>query len=77
MQNVSSELKEALEKISPSCIIVTGGDPLCVSPEFYEELLSLGSWKMSFTTNLKDYYENPGKWDSIFKNPRVGVCTSF
>jgi len=58
-------------------VIITGGDPLCCSPKLYEEILSLGDWNISLTTNLKGFYEDPEKWLSLFKNPRVGVCTSF
>lgn len=77
-QHVSDKLKDLLLKINPSTIILTGGDPLTVDPSFYDELLNLGSWSLSFTTNLKDFYLSPiNKWYKIFKNPRVRVCTSF
>ena len=77
LDHVDSQFKDLLLKINPSSIILTGGDPLCNSPEFYNELLELGSWNLSFTTNLKDYILNPEKWIPLFKNKRVGVCTSF
>lgn len=76
-QHMTDKLKELLHKINPTNIILTGGDPLTVNPEFYDELLVEGDWRLSFTTNLKDFYLNPDKWLQLFKNPRVGVCTSF
>lgn len=62
-------------------IIVNGGDPLCVSPDWYYKLIA---WlyknkyetNLSFTTNLWDFYKNPDKWEDLFKN-HVSVCTSF
>ena len=29
------------------------------------------------TSNLKAFYEDHDTWVPLFKNPRVGVCTSF
>lgn len=74
---VSDKLKEVLNRLQPSTLIFTGGDPLMVSPKYYEEILALGDWNISFTTNLKDFYLHPQKWIPLFNNPRVGVCTSF
>lgn len=63
-------------------IIINGGDPLCISPDWYYKLLN---WlennynkdvNVSFTTNLWDFYKNPEKWEDLFKN-HVSVCTSF
>ena len=63
-------------------IIVNGGDPLCVNPEWYYNLIG---WtkendregiNISFTTNLWDFYKHPAKWEDLFKN-YVSVCTSF
>ena len=77
LEHLTPELKDIIQEISPTSVIITGGDPLCISPELYDELLSLGSWNLSLTTNLKDYVQHPEKWRSLFKNPRVGICTSF
>ena len=63
-------------------IIINGGDPLCVNPEWYYNLIS---WlkdnsrediNISFTTNLWDFYKHPEKWEDLFRN-YVSVCTSF
>lgn len=63
-------------------IIVNGGDPLMMSPDYYwkliEHLDSIGSEAtISLTTNLWPFYKNPNKWKELFNNPRVGVSTSF
>lgn len=55
---VPSELKQVLFTIKPNNLIITGGDPLMMPPSYYEELLTLGDWNISFTTNLKDFYLN-------------------
>lgn len=76
-EKVPEELKNILSIIKPDGLIMTGGDPLLMSPEYYNELLKLGSWNISFTTNLKDFYLYPDKWKTLLKNNRVSVCTSF
>lgn len=63
-------------------IIVNGGDPLMVSPLYYSTLLAFIdnhhlNTRLSFTSNLWDFYNNPEKWKDIFRHPKVGVCTSF
>ena len=63
-------------------IIVNGGDPLCIDPSYYWDLLACLEEEdspafLSFTSNLWDFYKNPDKWIDLFKNERVGVCTSF
>lgn len=66
-------------------IIVNGGDPLMVEPEYYEKLLD---WlkehspetHVSFTTNLLGFWEEPEKWIDLFNTERenyITVCTSF
>jgi radical SAM protein with 4Fe4S-binding SPASM domain len=63
-------------------IIVNGGDPLIMSPEYYWEILDYLklnnlSTTLSFTTNLWDFYKKPDKWTELFRQPNVGVSTSF
>lgn len=63
-------------------IIVNGGDPLMVDPEYYWKIIE---WldeneydtTISFTSNLWPFYKNPNKWKSLFKNKRLGITTSF
>lgn len=63
-------------------IIVNGGDPLMMDPEYYwkiieyldENELSTG---ISFTSNLWPFYKNPDKWIDLFRHERMGIATSF
>lgn len=71
-----------LTKYNVNTIIVNGGDPLMMSPEYYKKILEFIEQQnkqttLSFTTNLWDFYKNPDKWTPIFKHPLVGVTTSF
>ena len=63
-------------------IIVNGGDPLMMSPQYYWDLIkhlddNNLTTKISFTTNLWPFYKNPNKWKELFNHPRMGICTSF
>ncbi len=63
-------------------IILNGGDPLMIPPDYYLELISIleklnYDTTISFTSNLWDFYKRPHKWVDIFKHSRVGVTTSF
>jgi radical SAM protein with 4Fe4S-binding SPASM domain len=63
-------------------IIVNGGDPLMMKPEYYFEILKyIEEHKLpttlGFTTNLWAFYKKPEMWTPLFKHPRVGVTTSF
>lgn len=63
-------------------IIVNGGDPLMMSPEYYWKIIEyLDKVKcpssISFTTNLWPFYKNTNKWKELFNHPRMGVTTSF
>ena len=63
-------------------IIVNGGDPLMMHPQYYWDIIAhLEKYnyptKISFTSNLWPFYKNPDKWKELFNHPRMGVCTSF
>jgi radical SAM protein with 4Fe4S-binding SPASM domain len=63
-------------------IIVNGGDPLMMSPQYYWDIIahldSIGSGaSLSLTSNLWPFYKNPSRWKELFNHPRVGVTTSF
>jgi radical SAM protein with 4Fe4S-binding SPASM domain len=63
-------------------IIVNGGDPLMMHPDYYwkiiEHLDEINSpATISFTTNLWPFYKNPEKWIDLFRHPRMGITTSF
>lgn len=65
-----------------STIIVNGGDPLMMPPEYYWKILNYleeNNMKttLSFTSNLWGFYKNPDLWTELFKHPLVGVSTSF
>ena len=77
LKSVPDNLKKVLDVLKPQSLIITGGEPLLCPVSFYEELLQLGSWSLAFTTNLKAFYERPDIWTDLFKDKRVGVCTSF
>ena len=61
-------------------IIVNGGDPLMMDPQYYREIIKYCDdnnlpANISLTTNLWPFYKNPNKWLDIFQNPRVGIAT--
>ena len=63
-------------------IIVNGGDPLMMEPNYYWTIIDyLDKYELStsiaLTTNLWPFYKKPQKWTSLFCNERVGVTTSF
>lgn len=63
-------------------IIVNGGDPLMMSPDYYWRIIEkLDELEMdtviSLTTNLWPFYKNTKKWIDLFKHPRIGIITSF
>ena len=63
-------------------IIVNGGDPLMMSPDYYWSLIDYLETRhlpatLSLTTNLWDFYLHPDKWTDLFCVPRVGITTSF
>lgn len=63
-------------------IIVNGGDPLMMPPDYYWKIIE---WldknnyntSISLTTNLWPFYKNVSKWKDLFLSPRIGVTTSF
>lgn len=77
-KHADQRILDYIDQINPECLIFTGGDPLCVDPEYYLDLIKRYPDKhIDMTTNLKDFYLNPDKWLSVLKHPNVSVCTSF
>ena len=74
---VPEKIKELIERMKPQTLIVTGGDPLMVEPEYFYELYEIGKCPISPTTNLKGFYMNPEKWKDLFNEPWFNVTTSF
>lgn len=73
---------DIIRKNNINTIIVNGGDPLMVDPQYYFNLINFlnqnsPNTTLSFTTNLWDFYINPNKWIDLFKNPRLRITTSF
>jgi len=65
-----------------STIIVNGGDPLMVDPEYYWKIIEFldnndMDTTISFTTNLWPFYKKPEKWKPLLNHPRLGITTSF
>lgn len=63
-------------------IIVNGGDPLMMPPEYYWEMIALldrldSDASISFTSNLWPFYKKPELWEDLFRHERLGVTTSF
>lgn len=63
-------------------IIVNGGDPLMMEPDYYWKIIEfLDEHDMpatiSFTSNLWPFYVKPKKWVELFNHPRMGIATSF
>lgn len=63
-------------------IIVNGGDPLMMDPDYYWKIISHldeinSKATISFTSNLWPFYKNPYKWKDLFNHPRMGIGTSF
>ena len=63
-------------------IIVNGGDPLMMDPDYYWKIIEhldiiKSDATISFTSNLWPFYKNPNKWKELFNHPRLGITTSF
>lgn len=63
-------------------IIVNGGDPLMMPPEYYWEMIAIldrldSAASISFTTNLWPFYKKPELWEELFRHERLGITTSF
>lgn len=74
---VPDQIKDLILKMKPTNIIITGGEPLTINPEYYLELMDIAKCPIGFTSNMKDFYLHPEKWESIVKNPDFGFITSF
>lgn len=71
-----------LENNKVNTIIINGGDPLMMPPEYYWNLIKYlddhdMNTSISFTSNLWDFYLQPEKWEELFRHERVGIATSF
>lgn len=74
---VPDKVAGLINKIKPTSIIVTGGEPLLMNPEYYYKLHDIAAVPISITSNLKDFYLNPNKWAELFREKWFRVATSF
>ncbi|MCM1215370.1 MAG: radical SAM protein [Lachnospiraceae bacterium] len=75
--HVPQQIKDLIKKLKPNGLIITGGEPLMVSPEYYYELHDIAHCPIAPTTNLKDFCLNPDKWAPLFKEDWFNITTSF
>ena len=72
------KIANVVKQLQPNNVIITGGEPLLLTPSYYESLLNINSQiTFSITTNLWDFYLYPEKWKHILQNERIKVITSF
>lgn len=80
---IPNKLKQHIIDLKPSNIIITGGEPLVNPKSYFEDLInimeSLGNpdYNINIVSNLVLWYNNPEKFDYLFKHPNVTVDTSF
>lgn len=73
------KIAEAADMLHIKSIILAGGENLTLPVSYFEKLLSItqDDIKIELVTNLKDFYLHPDKWETLFRNPRIYVSTSF
>ena len=81
-KSVPEVLKNFLLEYKPDSLIITGGEPLINTKKYFDELIDImtqitPNYSISLTSNLVLWEQNPEKYDYLFKNPHVGVITSF
>ena len=80
--HVPEVLKNYILNYRPKNLIITGGEPLINTEEYFKELIEImksieSNYSISLTSNMVLWYENPERYDYLFKNPHIGVITSF
>lgn len=74
---VPEPIRDLIQKMKPTNIIVTGGEPLTLDPAYYEDLYDIAHCHIGLTSNMKDFYYHPDKWKEIMNHPDFGFITSF
>lgn len=74
---VPNQIKSLITKLKPDNIILTGGEPLLVHPDYILKIQELSGVRVSLTSNMKDFYLNPDKWKEVVNHPMIGFITSF
>ena len=77
LDKVDGKIVDYIHHLQPDGIIITGGDPLCVNPEYYYHMREESNTTIAITTNLKDFYLHPEKWKALFQEEWFFVGTSF
>lgn len=77
--NITSvdKIRETINKYNITDVIITGGEPLCLSPDYYSFIYDYPNIEFNFTSNLGLYVKNPSVWKDLFNNSNVIVSTSF
>lgn len=65
-----------------SNIVVNGGDPLTLEPQFYLSMLDKihkNNYDIDIliVSNMYDFYKHPDKWNTVFSDNNVSLCMSF
>lgn len=76
-KHVPDVMKNYIRTLKPERIVITGGEPLMVDPEYYYELHEVANCNICPTSNLKDFYFHPEKWEPLFTEPWFRIGTSF
>lgn len=77
-----NQVEQFIQRFQTNTIIVNGGDPLMMPPQYYWDLIEIldrnnSDASISFTSNLWPFYKKPELWEELFKHPRMGITTSF
>lgn len=71
------EVISVAKKCNAQGIIVNGGDPLMMSPDYYKRIHDVLKIPIALVSNLKDFWYHPKKWKDLFLTPGISVNTSF
>jgi len=75
--HVPQQIVDLIKTLKPNGLIITGGEPLMVDPQYYYELHDIAQCNIAPTTNLKNFYLHPEKWTALFKEDWFNITTSF
>ena len=75
--HLSNIIKNQIDILKPSSLIINGGEPLLSGKSYFEELLNACNCHIAIISNLRAFEEDPNYWTSLFLNPRISVVTSF
>lgn len=64
----SKDIIKLYDKYNPYDVLLIGGEPLLLPPEYYMEILD-GGCKFGISTNFTLYNSNREKWNKVFTHP--------